>query len=124
MESATGGRFSDINVPHDGIWLTLSPREAKGYAKSRPGRGTPRVIKVEVRLRNPYFTDPQDYADEGISGATPELYHVKRAGFDGVVVLRSKYSEDWYLSGKMLDMPTWVGVINPKAVRVLGSKPV
>ena len=128
-ESQTGGRFEAVNVPREGIWFTTDFEEAKWYATHPEVTSHSRVIVADVTLCRPFITDPELYADQGVSEAVPELYFLKRDGYDGVIVLRAEWAvtrgnrvlpvQHWRLASE----PPHIAVFNPAQVQLVTEVP-
>lgn len=128
-ESQTGGRFQDVNVPREGIWFTTDFQEAMWYATHPRRTDHSRVLMAEVTLCRPYVTDPEEYANEGISEALPNLSRLKREGYDGVIVLRADWvmasgsrvlhPGQWYLEA----MPPHIAAFSAEQVQLIASVP-
>lgn len=115
-ESVTGGRFQDVEVPHDSIWFTDSWDDAAQHYACVPRQTThSRVIRARVTLHNPFIFDVEDYANEGLYNL-PESSTLKRQGFDGAVVNRG----EWNYNATRMDLkPTHLMVFKRSSIVVI-----
>lgn len=115
-ESATGGRFAELAVPHDGIWFTEDFDEARWYAGKRGY-----VYTARLRLRWPLRYPRGNFADEGL-GDLPDLHHLKRDGYDSLVVERGEWAEGYPL--RMVELPTHYAVFDARQVKLIEASRV
>jgi hypothetical protein len=119
FDTARESNFPDSDVPQEGLWFTDAPDRATWYAgmASRQGRGrAPNIIPAHLKLQNPYVYKAEDFADSGISGL-PDLYDLKRQGYDGVIIERAEYGDGdaWDVLGPVTER--YYSVFDPKQVK-------